>query len=468
MTEKSQQARNAFIEGPIGRTLFAFSLPILLSSVLQSLNASINAAWIGRLLGERALTAGANANTLVFLLLGTLFGLGMAASVLIGQALGGKNIDLAKRTIGTGITLFGLAAIVLSSAGIAFAPHVLRAMRTPPDALPYAVSYLRVIFTAMPGMFLYTFLMMAMRGAGDAKTPFVFLCFSTLIDVSLNPLLICGLGPIPAMGVAGSALASAIAQWVSLLAFVSWIYSKRHFLRLTRGELHYLRLDREIARSLVVKGVPMGLQMVLISASMVAMISLVNGYGSRVTAAYGVCFQLWNYIQMPAFSVGGAVSAMAAQNIGADRWDRVARITHAGILLNVVMTTGLILVLTVVNRPVLSMFLGGSTDAVDIGVHIHRVVSWSFILFGVSVVLSSTVRATGAVTVPLVILFIAVWLVRIPFAAALAPAMHADSIWWSFPLGAVTSLAMTMIYYRFGKWREARMLPAGVAVQRAA
>jgi len=464
VSPSTTQPKNSLIEGPIGRTLFAFSLPILLSSVLQSLNASVNAVWIGRLLGERALTASANANTLVFLLLGTLFGLGLAVSVMVGQSLGGKNIELAKRTIGTGVTLFVSASIVMAAAGIVFAPHVLSAMNTPPDALPLAASYLRVICTAMPGMFLYAFLMMAMRGAGDAKTPFVFLCFSAFMDVALNPLFIRGLGPIPPMGIAGSALASAVAQWVSLLAFVVWLYATRHFLRLARGELRYLRLDPAIVRTLVVKGVPMGVQMVVMSASMVAMIRLVNGYGSRTTAAYGVCFQLWNYIQMPAFSVGSAVSAMVAQNIGAQRWDRVTRITHAGIWLNVLMTSLLVLALTVVNRPVAAMFLGGSMEAVEIAVHIHRVVSWSFVLFGISIVLSSTVRSTGAVMAPLAILFTSLWLVRIPFATAFAPTLHQESIWWSFPIGSVTSVTLIVLYYRFGKWREARMLPVTPAL----
>ncbi|HWL86089.1 MAG TPA: MATE family efflux transporter, partial [Polyangiaceae bacterium] len=196
MNHSKTRPSAAFTEGPIGRTLFIFSLPIFASSVLQSINASINAAWIGRLLGERALTAGANANTLVFLMVGVLFGLGMAATVLVGQSLGAKDLDQAKRTIGTGVTLFGGAATVMALAGVLFAPSVLAAMHTPPDALPLAASYLRVISIGLPGMFLYTFAMTALRGAGDSKTPFVFLLFSALTDVVLNPLLIRGVGPI--------------------------------------------------------------------------------------------------------------------------------------------------------------------------------------------------------------------------------------------------------------------------------
>jgi len=153
------------------------------------------------------------------------------------------------------------------------------------------------------------------------------------------------------------------------------------------------------------------------------------------------------------------VSAMAAQNIGAERWDRVTRITHSGLLLNVAMTSALVLLVSAVNRPVAALFLGDNPEAVEIAVHIHRVVSWSFVLFGASIVLSSTVRATGAVMAPLFILVTSLWLVRIPFAAALGSTWHAESIWWSFPVGSVTSLVLITLYYRFGNWRAARMMP---------
>jgi putative MATE family efflux protein len=450
-------------EGPIVSTLIWFSLPTLASSVLQSLNASINAAWIGRLLGEHALTAGANANSLIFLLLGAVFGLGLAATVLVAQSLGAKNLDQAKRTIGTSLTFFGGVSLILASLGIAFAPQVLQAMHTPPEALPLAAAYLRVIFVALPGMYLYSFAMMALRGAGDAKTPMIFLAVSALIDIGLNPVLIRGVGPIPPLGIAGSACATLIAQWSSLAALIITLYRRKHFLRLARGEAHYLRVDPQILRALLTKGIPMGLQIIVVSSSMLAMISLVNSYGSRTTAAYGACFQLWNYIQMPAFAVGSAVSSMAAQNVGAGKWDRVARVTRAGVLFNIILTGALVLGVSALSRSAFGLFLGDNPAAIGIAIHIHAIVSWSFILFGVSFVLSSVMRATGAVIPPLLIVFASLWLLRIPFAYAFTSSLHADSIWWSFPVGSGASVALSGAYYRYGRWRSARMLAPAAA-----
>jgi Na+-driven multidrug efflux pump len=227
-----------------------------------------------------------------------------------------------------------------------------------------------------------------------------------------------------------------------------------------------LKLDPVILRALVGKGVPMGLQMIVISLGMIAMISLVNRFGSRTTAAYGASLQLWNYIQMPAFAVGQAVSSMAAQNVGAKKWDRVDRVALLGVAYNVVLTGVLVALVYTFSGPALSLFL---TDAGSIAIarHIDAVVVWSFILFGVSFVLSGVVRATGAVVPPLLILFFSVWVARIPFAYGLMPRLGADAVWWSFPLGSVISLVLSTLYYRFGGWRNARMLAAPAAAATA-
>ena len=447
-------------EGSIGTTLFVFSLPILASSVLQSLNASVNAIWIGRLLGPRALGASANANSVLFLLLAAVFGTGMAASVLVGQSLGARNVATAKRTVGTSISFIALVSVGLALLGSVFAPHLLVALDTPADVLPFATAYLRIIFYGLPGIYIYTFVMMCLRGAGDAKTPFAFLLVSAALDVSLNPLLIRGAGPIPALGIAGSATATLIAQWTSLLLLVGYLYLKKHFLRVERGELRNLRLDPTILRALVTKGVPMGMQVIVVSSSALAMIRLVNRFGSDTTAAYSACFQLWSYVQMPAFAVGSAVSSMAAQNVGAGRWDRVARIARDGVLYNILLTAALVGVVSIASHAAFELFLRNAPEAVEIARHVHFIVSWSFVLFGVSFVLTSVVRATGAVLPPLLILVVALWVVRMPFAYALVAKHGADAIWWSFPVGSTVSLMLSIAYYRFGGWRRARMIEA--------
>jgi putative MATE family efflux protein len=352
---------------------------------------------------------------------------------------------------------FTVVSVGIALFGFALAPSILQAIHTPPDAAPLAAAYLRIIFLAIPAIFLYAFLMMALRGAGDSRTPFFFMLISVSLDAGLNPLFIQGFGPVPRLGIAGSAVATAIAQWVALLLLVAWLYRRRHVLCIGRGELKYLRIDPVILRSLLTKGIPIGLQVVVVSSSMIMMISLIDRYGSLTVAAYGACFQLWNYIQMPAFSIGSAVSSMAAQNVGAQRWDRVNRIALAGVVYNVLLTAALIGAVTLSDNAAFSLFLGGNAQAIAIAKHMHLIVSWSFILFGTAFVLASIVRATGAVLPPLVILLVAIWGIRIPVSWLLSHS-GVDGILWGFPAGSGASVLLTIAYYRFGRWRTAKML----------
>jgi putative MATE family efflux protein len=458
---------SALTEGPIAPTLFRFALPILLGNVLQSLNGSVNAVWVGKFLGEAALTATSNANTVLFLLLGGAFGVSMAATILVAQHVGARRLEAARAVVGASAALFGTVALLLALVGALAADTLLAAMHTPADAVPFARAYLRIIFAALPFLYLYTYVMAVLRGAGDSRTPFRFLLLSVGLDIVLNPLFIFGLGPVPRLGIAGSALATLVANAVSFAALVVYLYRTHNPLCLRGGDLAFLRFDATIIATLLKKGLPMGLQMVVISANAVAMISLVNRFGSDTTAAYGAAWQLWNYIQMPAFALSAAVSSMAAQNVGAGRWDRVARTARVGVVFVCLTTGSVVLVLLAIDEYALRLFLP-TGHAVEIARHVNLVVAPTWLFFGVSMVLFGVVRSTGAVMAPVVVLFFALWVVRLPFANLLLPRFGADAIWWSFPLASVVSVSLAVAYYRFGGWRRARMVPAAAAAPAAA
>lgn len=460
MNEKTpaRRATRDLTTGPISRTLLIFALPVLGANVLQSLNGSINAVWVGRFLGESALAATSNANLVLFMILGTLFGIGMAATILVAQAVGARDLPAARRVVGTSATFFFAISILFAVGGWIWVDAILNLLGTPADALPLARSYLRIIFLAVPVMNLLSFVMTVLRGAGDSRTPFLFMAIAVALDIVLNPLLIRGIGPFPELGIAGSAMATLVGQTVSALAILIVLYARKHPLRLAGADLALLKPDPALLRIVVFKGVPMGLQMIVISAAALTVMGLVNSYGSQTAAAYGIAAQLWTYIQMPALAIGAAVSSMAAQNVGAGRWDRISRITASGVGFNLVMTGVLVAVLYFFDRPVLGLFLVGDSAAIDIAVHINNLASWSFILFGVTIVLFATVRATGAVMPPLIILVISVLLVRTTFAYVFRSVIGVDALWWSFAVGSLTSLVLAAAYYRFGNWRTMHMI----------
>ncbi|WP_408591864.1 MATE family efflux transporter [Novosphingobium sp.] len=441
-------------KGPILRTLLFFSAPTLASNILQSLNGSVNAVWVGRLLGPSALAATANANVVMFLVFAAVFGFGMAATVKVGQAFGAGNVDAARRTFGTAVGFcIGLSALV-AGAGWVFAPHLLHAMSTPGEVFDLALAYLRVIFIAMPASMLTVMIGMGLRGAGDAQTSLRFMIVSVLLDVALNPLFIAGIGPFPRMGIAGSALASAIASYLSMAGLLVYVYARNLPLRLRGAEVSYLIPARSELRYIFTKGLPMGAQMLIISMAGIIMVGLANRQGATASAAYGASLQVWSYLQMPAMAISAALSAMAAQAIGARLPERLGRITRAGLILNLSITGLMTVLLLLFDRPVLQLFLGPQSPAVDLARHIQFLASWSFVLFGITIVLFGTMRAGGVVLAPLVVLAIALYPVRLGFYALLFPRIGADALWLSFPVGSVAAVTLATFAYSRKGWRE--------------
>jgi putative MATE family efflux protein len=473
MPESSQTAprrRPDLVTGSITRSLLRFALPMLGANLLQSVNGSINAIWVGRFLGNSALAATANANLVMFLMFSGVFGLSTAAAMLIGQHAGRRDIRQVRRIVGTASGLFVAGGVVVAALGWWLAPYILSALVTPADVFPLAMEYLRIEFLLMPSIFVFILLMMALRATGDSLTPLWFMGLSAALDAALNPLLIAGPGWFPKMGIGGAATASLIANYVSCSSLLAYVYAKDLPIRLRGSEWRYLVPDRAILRTVVSTGVPMALQSLVMTLSGLAVMGLVNRHGSTVAAAYAATSQLWTYIQMPAFALAAAVSAMAAQNIGAGRWDRIGAIHRSGLIIALLTMSLLAAAMLMLDHFVLGLFLDARGEGLRIAERIDRIGIWSLVLFGVTAIPGAIVRANGAALVPLIVLAVSFYPIRLGFALGLEPHLGEDAIWWSLNISAMAALALTFGYYRWGRWRRLKLLPdaAAAAAQTAA
>jgi putative MATE family efflux protein len=444
-------------QGPILKTLVAFSIPLLIGNVVQTLQGSINTIWVGRLLGEEALAATTVSGGVMFLLFAVTFGFAMAGAVRIGQHFGARNIDAARRSFGTAIGFATALSVLMALLGWFAAPSILRLMATPPASFDLANTYMRVIFLSMPFGTLNMLVSMGLRSAGEAKVPMLAMVATLIIDILLNPLLIRGFGPLPPLGIAGSALASFFAGMGGLTLQLTVLYRRDLPLRLRGAELGYLAPDRKELAYTVTKGLPMGAQMLLVSSAQMVMIGLVNREGIHATAAYGALMQLWNYLQMPAFAIASGVSAMVAQNIGAGQHERVGKVTLAGLAATLGMTAVLATILMVFAAPLLGLFVGAGSPAVPLGEHILHVVTWSFIAGSITMILGGTMRSYGVVWWPLILSFVSFYPARLGFYFALYPTWGAEALWWSYPFASVFSVAATSALYWKGSWRAKRV-----------
>jgi Na+-driven multidrug efflux pump len=275
-----------------------------------------------------------------------------------------------------------------------------------------ALDYLRVVFVTMPLGTLSIVLAMGLRGVGDLRLPLYAMVLTVGIDIGANPLLIRGVGPVPALGITGSALSTALANMAGCALMLA-IYARDLPLRLRGAELGWLLPRRSELRFIVAKGLPMGAQMLIVSSAGLIMVGLVNREGVDTAAAYGASMQLWNYLQMPAFAQrgfgdGGAEcgrgAACARQHhhlAGAagqrDLHHRAGGADPAG------------------RRAFAAAVSGARQPCLPIAQHMQPIVIWSFVLMGVMMILTGTMRAYGAVILPLVIMAVSLYPARLGF-----------------------------------------------------
>lgn len=443
-------------KGSVPKLLWVFSIPILFSNIFETVNSSINTMWVGRFLGDSALAATINANFIIFLMFSLVFGFGLAASTYIGRYIGMGELENARKFFGTAIGATAILSIVSSALGFYYCDFILNKLSTPKEVILQASIYSKAIFVALPPNLILWVIMLSLRGIGDSMTAMWYMVITVVLDAIFNPLLIGGLYGFPKLGIGGSGCATAIANYGSLILLCIHLYVRKSPLCLRDHQLSYLFTRWFALKRMVSKGVPICLQMLFLASSGLIMISFVNKEGASVLASYNIALQLWMYLQMPAMAVSSAVGAMVAQNIGAGLWERVFLVSRWGVFICIAMSCSLLAIFFLFGENILSLFFTNGAGAKEIAYakHIQYLASWSYILFGIATIFMATLRSNGIVMLPLVVVFLAVYPVRIGFYYFSYHYLGADAIWISFPVGALFCLVVTYGYYLTDHWRK--------------
>jgi Na+-driven multidrug efflux pump len=321
-----------------------------------------------------------------------------------------------------------------------------------------AITYLRVTCISMPPAFAYAFLMMLLRGAGDARTPFRFSLITIAVSVVLSPMLVVGAMGLPRLGIAGAAIGGLIANSAALGALVIYLYIRNHPLALRVGDFHHLMPDFSLIGMLIRRGLPMAGENFIVQGAYFVLLTLVNSHGAATAAAYAAAAQLWGYVQMPSGAIAASMSAMAAMNIGAGQWQRVEKIALQGCLVSGGFTLAAAASIYALGDLPLRLFLPAGGEILSISHHINMIVLWGWSLLAITNGLSAMVRANSAMLAPTIIYATTMWIMRVPFALSLAGVLGADSIWWSFPVGTIGSAILALAYYRWGNWRKNKLM----------
>ncbi|MEN9704315.1 MAG: hypothetical protein RLZZ393_194 [Pseudomonadota bacterium] len=440
---------------PIWKTFLMFLGPMMLANILQSLSGTLNTMYLGKMIGVGALAAASAFFPVMLFIISFVMGLGSGASVLIGQAWGAKQPERVQAVAGTTLSVGLIAGLVIAIFGGTFARGLLQGLATPPDILDDATSYARIVLISMPGFFVFLLITSVMRGVGDMITPLKALLVSTAVGMITTPALIRGWWGLPQMGVRSAACAMAASFIVALIWLGVHLHRKGSPLAPSRGLLQHMNIEKKILLSVLRIGVPTALQMVIMSLAEVALLSLVNGFGSDATAAYGTSNQVLGYVQFPAMSIAIAASILGAQTIGAGHPEKLGAITRAGIYINFAVTGSLLLLCYLFSRQVVGLFTT-NTEVIEITQRMLHIVLWSTLVFGCSAVVSGVMRSSGAVMVPVILSISAILLVEVPVAFVASRHLGLDGVWVAYPACFIAMLLFQSTYYRL-VWRRQKI-----------
>lgn len=280
---------------------------------------------------------------------------------------------------------------------------------------------------------------------------------STVLNLCLLPFLIFGWLGLPEFGIYGAAYASVFSTVITFVLMLIYLGKIKHPLQFDASVRQHLRIDFGLLRLLLRLGIPSSISMILVSLSEIAVISFVNRFGSDATAAYGAVNQVASYVQMPAISLGMAVSIFASQSIGANRLGRLKDVIRAGILLNYVIGGCLIILVYLFSRDILSWFIT-SSNTLNIAHGLLMITLWSYLIFGHAQIITATMRASGTVLWPTVFGIVAIWGVEVPVAYLLSrySGLGIRGIWIGYPAAFIVSLVLQYSYYQWS-WKKKRI-----------
>lgn len=432
---------------PLWQNYLLFLAPMVLSNFLQSMSGTVNSIYIGQMLGTQALAAVSGMFPIIFFFIALVIGLGAGAGVLIGQAWGAREAHMVKAITGATLLLGVLIGLLAAVLGSVFARQALQGLGTPADVLDDAVAYAHVMMWILPSMLVFVLFTQLLRGVSDTVSPLLALIVSTSVGLALTPALIRGWFGLPQLGIQSAAFAG-LAGNLSAMAWLAWrLIRNNHPLAPDREFFAALRLDRAILGKVLRIGLPTGVQMIVLSLSELVILALVNQHGSQATAAYGAVTQIVNYVQFPALSIAITASILGAQAIGAGHLQRLGAILRTGLLINVCLTGGLIVLGYLLSHWLLGLFLTEeSTRAM--AEHLLHIMLWSLLVFGFQAIIGGIMRASGTVLVPVAIAIVCVVGVQLPAAYWLDGQYGLQGVWMAFPVAYLGMLVLQTLYYK--------------------
>lgn len=432
--------------GNEGKLILEFATPMLLGTIFQQLFSVVDSIVVGNVVGKEALAAVGASFPVIFVMVSMIIGIVMGTTVVISQYFGAGDIGKVKKAIDTMYIYSTVAGVISTVVGVIIAEPLLRMLGLPENIMPQAVLYLKIYLSGMLIFFGYNGTSAVLRGLGDSKTPLYFLIIATVANIIFVLLFVA----VFKWGIAGAAYATLLANGIAFGLAIYWLNKTHKVIKIAIRGLHF---DREVFRQSLRIGLPTGIQQTLVAIGGLALMGIVNKFGTNVIAGYSVASRLDSMALIPAMSFSQALSTFVGQNIGANKMERIRTGLIATLKMSGIVTIFTTLLIVFGGHILMSLFTK-DTDVIRIGDQYLTIISAFYFLFTLMFIYTGLLRGAGDTLIPMFVSLLSLWIVRIPVAWYLSGRVGAIGIWWAIPIGWFVGLVLCYFYYRTGNWKK--------------
>lgn len=445
-----------YTQGNIRVAIVLLAIPMILELSLESVFAVVDMFFVGKL-GSNAIQTVGLTESVITLIYSLAIGLSTAATAMVARRIGEKNPDAAAHAGMQALIMSLIATVIISFAGLIFAPEILTIMGATPEVVKDGTSFTRIMLGGSLVIILLFLINGIFRGAGNAAMAMRSLWLASLLNIILCPSLINGWGPFPELGLKGAAIATTIGRGTGVL------YQCYHLFWGKKNNINFRKehfiIDFPLMKSLIKIAWPATFQFIIASGSWIVLTQLVaTTGGTHASAGYQVAIRNVVFFILPAWGLSNAAATLVGQNLGAKQPDRAEKSVLLTTKYNAIFMSGVMLLFVFFANPIIRIFTRVPED-IHYGVLSLQIIGAGYIFYGIGMVMIQALNGAGDTKTPTWINFTGFWLFQIPFAYLLAKGFNLGPIgaFIAIPV-AETAIALAAWYYfKKGKWKEIKI-----------
>lgn len=428
--------------GSIMDKLISFSLPLMLSGILQLMFNAVDIVVVGRFSGSQALAAVGSTTALINIFTNLFIGISLGANVLAARFYASGREKEMSETVHTAITLALISGIIMAGVGLLLAKLALELMGTPSDVIELSTLYMRIYFCGMPFFMLYNYGAAILRAVGDTKRPLIFLIISGVANAGLNMILVI----IFHMGVAGVGIGTVISQLISCILVLRCLYKSEGCYQLRFSKL---RIQKVYLRQIFQVGIPAGIQSTVINFSNALLQSSVNSFGSTAMAGYTAANNILGFLYVSVNAVTQACMSFTSQNYGVGKYKRMDRVLINCLILSVIISGVLGCGSYAFGTEILKVYTE-DPKVIQCGLEILSMTTVTYFLCGIMDLFPGALRGMGRSGVPMILSIIGTVGTRIVWIFMLFPQHRSlKFLFISYPVSWLFTIVMQVICFYF-------------------